>query len=68
MKYKLTKTQVVVLEKMVDGKATSEIANEMNVSENTVNTHIKAVYSELGVHSRAQVVRKAIEEKVIKLK
>jgi DNA-binding NarL/FixJ family response regulator len=68
MKYKLTKTQVIVLEKIVEGKATSEIAQEMNVSENTVNTHIKAVYSELEVHSRAQAVRKAIEEKVVKLK
>jgi DNA-binding NarL/FixJ family response regulator len=68
MKYKLTKTQILVLEKIVEGKATSEIANEMGTTENTVNTHIKAVYNELEVHSRAQAVRKAIEEKLIKLK
>jgi two-component system, NarL family, response regulator YdfI len=68
MKYKLTKTQVVVLEKIVEGKSTNNIAQEMNVTENTVNTHIKAVYNELEVHSRAQAVRKAIEEKVVKLK
>jgi DNA-binding NarL/FixJ family response regulator len=44
MKYKFTKTQVVVLEKIVEGKTTHDIAHEMNISENTVNTHIKAVY------------------------
>ena len=66
--YKLTKTQFIVLEKIVQGKSTEEIAAEMNVTENTVNTHIKAIFRELEVHSRAKAIRKAIEEKIIHLK
>jgi DNA-binding NarL/FixJ family response regulator len=68
MKYDLTKTQIIVLEKIVEGKTTAVIADEQGVSENTTNTHIKAIYSALKVHSRAQAVRKAIEEKIIELK
>jgi DNA-binding NarL/FixJ family response regulator len=68
MKYDLTKTQIIVLEKIVEGKTTAVIADEQGVSENTINTHIKAIYSALKVHSRAQAVRKAIEEKIIELK
>jgi DNA-binding NarL/FixJ family response regulator len=66
--YKLTKTQMIVLEKIVEGKSTEEIAGEMTVTENTVNTHIKAIFRELEVHSRAKAIRKAIEEKIVDLK
>ena len=68
MKYKLTKTQLIVLEKIVEGNTTAEIAELLHVSENTVNTHIKAIYNELEVHSRAKVIRKAIEERLVKFK
>ena len=63
--YKLTKTQIQVLQKIVESKTTAEIAEEMSVSENTINSHIKAVYSKLEVHSRAKAVRKVMEEKFL---
>jgi DNA-binding NarL/FixJ family response regulator len=66
--YKLTKKQLAVLEKIVGGNSTEEIAAEMDITENTVNTHIKAIFRELEVHSRARVIRKAIEEKIIDIK
>ncbi len=66
--YKLTKTQLITLEKIVEGKSTEEIADEMGITTNTVNTHIKAIFRELEVHSRARAIRKAIEEKIIELK
>jgi DNA-binding NarL/FixJ family response regulator len=65
-KYKasgLTKMQTLVLEKIIDGKTTAQMAKEMELSENTVNSHIKAIYSTLEVHSRALAIRKAIENK-----
>jgi DNA-binding NarL/FixJ family response regulator len=68
MPYKLTKTQILVLQKIVEGQTTAEIANELDVTENTVNTHIKAIYSELEVHSRAKAIRKAIEERIVEIK
>lgn len=59
----LTKMQTLVLEKIIDGKTTAQMAREMELSENTVNSHIKAIYSTLEVHSRALAIRKAIENK-----
>jgi DNA-binding NarL/FixJ family response regulator len=59
----LTRMQTTVLEKIIDGKSTSEMAAELEISENTVNTHIKAIYATLGVHSRAMVIKKAMEQK-----
>jgi DNA-binding NarL/FixJ family response regulator len=66
--YRLTKTQILVLQKIVEGQTTAEIAHEFGVTENTVNTHIKAIYSELKVHSRAKVIRKAIKERLVTIK
>ena len=65
-KYKgteLTKMQKLVLAKIVDGMTTAEIATDLELSENTINTHIKAIYSILGVHSRALAIKKAMELK-----
>ena len=65
-KYKgteLTKMQKLVLGKIVDGMTTAEIATDLELSENTINTHIKAIYSILGVHSRALAIKKAMELK-----
>lgn len=62
-KSSLTKMQVIVLKKVVEGKSTPEIARELDLKENTINTHIKAIYEVLEVHSRAQVIKKVFEER-----
>lgn len=62
----LTRMQMAVLQKIVEGKSTSEIAQELFLSENTINTHIKNIYSALEVHSRASAIKKAIEKKLVK--
>ena len=59
----LTRMQIAVLQKIIDGKTTPQMAREMDLSENTINSHIKAIYSTLEVHSRALAVKKAIEQK-----
>lgn len=59
----LTLSQMQVLQKITDGKSTSQIAKEMELSENTIKYHIKAIFSALEVHSRALAVKKAIEQK-----
>ncbi len=59
----LTRMQTVVLQKIIDGNSTSEIARELHLTENTINSHIKAIYGALEVHSRTKAVKKAIEEK-----
>jgi DNA-binding NarL/FixJ family response regulator len=59
----LTRMQTTVLEKIIEGMTTSEIAAELEVTDNTVNSHIKAIYATLGVHSRAMAIKKAMEHK-----
>jgi two-component system, NarL family, secretion system response regulator SalR len=68
MEYKLTKAQHTVLEQIVEGKTAVQIAKELYVSENTVYSHIKAIYQELDVHTRSAVVRRAYEEGFVELK
>ena len=68
MAYKLTKTQQFILEQIVEGKTAVQIAKAQGVSENTIFTHIKAIYQELEVHTRGEAVRKAYEERLVKLK
>jgi DNA-binding NarL/FixJ family response regulator len=59
----LTRMQTNVLEFIIDGMATAEIATILELSENTVNSHIKGIYATLGVHSRAMAIKKAMEHK-----
>ena len=63
----LTKMQTLVLHKIAEGKTTAQIAAECRLSENTINSHIKAVYSILEVHSRSHAIRKAVENKLVRL-
>jgi len=59
----LPRMQTAVLEKIIGGMSTAQIANELDISENTVNSHIRAIYGTLGVHSRAMVIKKVMEDK-----
>lgn len=62
----LTHMQTVVLQKITDGNTTAEIAKELDLSENTINSHIKAIYSVLEVHSRTKAIKIALEQKWVK--
>jgi DNA-binding NarL/FixJ family response regulator len=68
MAYKLTKTEMLTLEDIAEGKTAIQIAKERGVKETTIYTHIKAIYRELEVHTRGEAIRKAIEERLVKLK
>jgi DNA-binding CsgD family transcriptional regulator len=49
-----------VLELAVRGDSNRSIADKLAISENTVRHHIKRIYSQLGVHNRAQLVRSCV--------
>jgi len=49
-----------VLELAVKGDSNRSIANKLSISENTVRHHLKRIYSQLGVHNRAQLVRSCV--------
>ena len=55
----LSEREMVVLRLMADGFSNQEIANQMVVSLNTVKSHIKHIYYQLGVHTRTQAVAQA---------
>jgi DNA-binding NarL/FixJ family response regulator len=67
MTYQLKDIQLQILEQIVAGKSSPQISREMSMPENTINHHIKGIYRELEVHTRAHAVRKAIEERIVTL-
>jgi DNA-binding NarL/FixJ family response regulator len=61
----LTKRETEILELLCDGKNYKIIADELFVSGNTVRAHIKNIYRKLHVNSRAEAVKKAINDKLL---
>lgn len=57
----LTNRQLEVLRLIVDGLNNTQIAKELYVSKKTVEHHVSAIYSKLGVDSRTQAVNAALE-------
>jgi LuxR family transcriptional regulator, maltose regulon positive regulatory protein len=57
----LSEAELRVLRYLPTNLPRSEIASELFVSENTIRTHLRNVYAKLGVHSRADAVRRARE-------
>jgi DNA-binding NarL/FixJ family response regulator len=55
----LTPREWEVLDLMTRGASTQEISNELVVSVETVQSHIKHILRKFGVHSRAEAVAKA---------
>ena len=54
---KLTTRQMEMLEGILDGKSYKEIANELNISENTVKWHIGLLYTSLNVSGRDELFK-----------
>lgn len=63
--YGLTARQKEILSELVNGSSYKMIAAAMNISYNTVNTHIRHVYEKLHVHSLGEAVAKALRERIV---
>jgi DNA-binding NarL/FixJ family response regulator len=63
--YGLSEREQQVLSYLVKGMSYKMISDEMNISYNTVNSHIKKIYEKLQVHSVGEAVSKALSNKVI---
>ncbi|MEI7828527.1 MAG: response regulator transcription factor [Prolixibacteraceae bacterium] len=61
----LTKREQEILTYIVSGITNEQIALELFISTQTVRNHIKNIYEKLHVHSKAQVVAKALTERMI---
>lgn len=62
----LSGREVDVLECLVDGFTTMQIATRLFISENTVKTHIRHIFEKLEVSNRAEAVGKALQMGLIK--
>lgn len=56
----LTKKEATVLNYIAQGFSNKVIAEKLAISEHTVASHMKAIYSKLDVHSKTQAVYKAL--------
>lgn len=56
IKEKLTERECEIATLLIKGKTYRMIAGELHVSENTVKTHVKNIYSKAGVQSRTELM------------
>jgi LuxR family maltose regulon positive regulatory protein len=62
---KLSPSEVRVLRFLPTNLTRPEIAGELYISVNTVNTHIRSIYSKLGVRDRSSAVQRARELRLL---
>jgi ATP/maltotriose-dependent transcriptional regulator MalT len=46
---------------LAEGLSNKQMARRLNVSENTIKTHLANVYGKLGVNSRTQAIAQAVK-------
>ncbi len=61
----ISEREHTIIRLLVDGKSYTTIAEELIISPHTVKTHIKNVYKKLHVHSKASLVKLAINRKFV---
>jgi DNA-binding NarL/FixJ family response regulator len=63
--FELTDREVEVLRCLVQGRSYKRTAQELDISIDTVRSHIRSVYSKLQVHSVAEAVSRALREGIV---
>jgi two-component system NarL family response regulator len=63
----LTPRELDVLRLVAKGRTNKELASAMFVSEETVKTHMKALFLKLGVHDRAEAVSVSLKRGIIRV-
>jgi len=64
--YGLSEREKEILQFLVDGMSYKMIAERLEISYNTVNSHIKKIYDNLEVHSVSEAFSKAIRSNIFK--
>ena len=57
----LTPTELRVVQFVARGMANREIAEELNVSQRTIESHVSNMLGKTGLHNRTELARWAIE-------
>jgi len=61
----LTRRETEILEQIATGKSRKRIADELFIDLETVKSHIKNIYHKLNVHSKADAIKAAKDNKFI---
>lgn len=54
-KFKFTKREADIIDGIIQGKINSQLADAMNLSENTIKTHIQSIYRKAGASNRTEL-------------
>jgi DNA-binding NarL/FixJ family response regulator len=65
--YQLTDRERDVLRELIEGKTKRQMGKSLFLSEHTVDSHLRNIYTKLHVHSRTEAVVKAIKENLVPL-
>jgi DNA-binding NarL/FixJ family response regulator len=65
--YDLTDREKDVLRELIEGKTKKAMGKALYLSEHTIDTHLRNIYTKLHVHSRTEAVVKAIQEHLVAL-
>ena len=57
----LTPTEAKIASLIADGRSNPEIAADLFLSRNPVQTHVSHILAKLGAHSRAEIIRRAFQ-------
>jgi DNA-binding NarL/FixJ family response regulator len=63
----LTTRELEILQFIVDGKSNKEIADQLNLSVNTVSVHRANIMDALGIHKTAELVVYAIRNGLVNI-
>lgn len=64
-RFELTERELEVLRCLVRGMSYKRVAQELDISLDTVRSHIRSVYSKLQVHNVAEAVSRALREGIV---
>jgi DNA-binding NarL/FixJ family response regulator len=56
----LTEREVDILQSIANGRSTQDIAATFEITEHTVRSHVKRIFTKLGAHSKAEAVTKGV--------
>ncbi len=54
-KFKFTKREADIIDGVIQGKNNAQLADALNVSENTIKTHIRSIYRKAGANNRTEL-------------
>lgn len=53
---RLTDKENIVYNEVVQGFTVNEISKKLNVTKNTINSHLKVIFKKLNVHSKVELI------------